>query len=230
MATVPPSPQQLLWQSFRALIPTLLFDVGGTMAVYYILAPHFSKNSIWPIVGASLVPSISNVHTWAKRRSIDIVGLIILVGLIGGAAGAAFGGNQRIVLMRESFVTGFLGLILVISPFVMRKPLGYYVMREFLTANEALPHERFDILWARAAFRRGVRIMTICWGALLMGEFALRGFMALRMSVVFVLAASPFLFTLLLLLAGIVTAVWLEQAIARALKDHTSVTIPVERL
>ncbi len=223
------TPQALLWQSFRALVPTLIFDVGGTMLVYYLLAPHFAKSSVWPIVGASLVPVISNVFTWVRRQTVDIVGLIILIGLIGGAAGAIFGGNQRIVLLRESFITGLIGLGLLISPFVSRKPVGYYVMREFLTANEALPHDDFDLLWANAGFRRGVRIMTIAWGALMVAEFMLRGFMALNMNVAFVLGASAPMFTILLLIAGIINAIWLEQAIARVLKNQSNVTAPVER-
>jgi intracellular septation protein A len=213
------APWRFLWETFRALLPTLLFDVGGTMLVYYLLVPHFSKTSVWPLVGASLVPTISNIITFVKRQSIDIVGLLILIGLIAGVAGALFGGGQRLLLVRESLITGVLGLVLFISPFVMRRPIGYYVMREFLTANEALPHEHFDILWRTWYFRQGVRVVTIAWGALLLGEFVLRVFMALRMNIAFVLGASPFMFTVLMLIAGAITAVWLGSAITRALRE-----------
>lgn len=214
----PKAPIRFLWQSLRALLPTLLFDVAGTMAVYYLLLPHFAKASVWPLLGASLVPAASNIATFARRRSIDIVGLLILVGLIAGLAGAVWGGSQRILLLRESFITGLLGVVLLVSPFVMRKPIGYYVIKEFLTANEALPQEHLDVLWRRRFFRHGVRAVTIAWGALLLGEFVLRAFMALRMNVAFVLAASPVMFTILMLLAGAATAIWLGAAISRALR------------
>ncbi len=213
----PSAPLRFLGESFKALIPTLIVDVGGTMLVYYLLLPHFAKTSVWPLIGASLVPVLSNIVTAVRRRTVDIIGLIILIGLIAGLAGALFGGAQRLLLLRESFVTGLLGLVLLISPFVMRKPIGYYVMREFLTANETLPMEHFDILWSKAFFRRGVRVVTIAWGALLLGEFVLRGFMALRMNIGFVLGVAPILFTILMLIAGAATAIWLGRAISRAL-------------
>jgi hypothetical protein len=121
-----------------------------------------------------------------------------------------------LLLVRESFITGLLGLALLISGF-LPTPLAYYVVREFLTANEALPAEHFEVLWKHGYFRRGIRIMTLAWGALLLGEFVLRAFMALTMNVAFVLGASPVLFTILLLIAGIINAFWLGRAIRRAL-------------
>lgn len=206
------APQRVLFQSFRALIPTLCFDVGGTMLLYYIMLSHFPKNSIWPLVGASLVPVISNVFNFIRHRSFDVVGLIVLIGLVAGIVPAVLGGSQRMLLVRESFVTGTIGLVLLVSGFFV-KPLGYYIVREFLTANEALPHERWDVLWQHGYFRHGIRIFTIVWGALLLGEFVLRVFMALTMSVAFVLGVSPVLFTVLMLIAGVLSAVWLTHAI-----------------
>lgn len=208
------APQKLFWSSFRALLPTLAFDVGGTMLVYFVLSRFFANTSIWPLLGASLVPSISNVFNFVRRGSIDIVGIIVLIGLLVGIVPALFGGSPRLLLVRESFVTGLVGLVLLVSGF-FRRPLAYYVVREFLTANEALPHERFLLLWDDWKFRRGIRIMTIAWGALLLGEFVARAFMALRMNVAFVLGAAPLMFTLLLLVAGAINAVWLGRAIRR---------------
>lgn len=208
--------RKFLWASIRALLPTLAFDIAGTMVVYYLLLPHFGPTSIWPILGASLVPLISNVFNFVRRRSFDVVGIIVLIGLLVGMLPAVFGGTQRLLLVRESFVTGLLGMILLASA-LFHRPLAYYVIREFLTANEALPHQRWDILWKSGYFRHTIRAMTIGWGALLVGEFVLRAFMALRMNVAFVLGAAPVLVTILLLLAGLATAFWLAHAIRVAL-------------
>lgn len=205
-----------LWASIRALLPTLTFDIVGTMGVYYLLVPHFGPTSIWPILGASLVPVISNVFNFVRRHSFDVVGIIVLVGLLAGVVPAIFTGSQRLLLVRESFITGLLGVILLVSA-LLHRPLAYYVIREFLTANEALPHERWDVLWKSWYFRHTIRAMTIGWGALLLGEFVLRAFMALRMNVAFVLGAAPLFITILLLLAGLATAFWLAHAIRVAL-------------
>lgn len=214
------TPWQLLWESFRALLPTLTFDVAGTMIVYYLLLRYFSTSSIWPLIGASLVPALSNIFNFVRRHTPDIIGLLILVGLVGGIAGAVSGGSQRLLLLRESFVSALTGIALLVSVFVARRPIGYYVIREFLTANEALGHEHFDIVWQHRPFRRGVRIVTLSWGALLVGEFVLRAFMALNMNVAFVLGVAPVLFIILMLLAGSATAVWLTRAISAALRAN----------
>jgi hypothetical protein len=205
-----------LWASIRALLPTLAFDLAGTMGVYYALLPHFGPVSIWPILGASMVPVISNVFNFVRRHSYDIVGIIVLIGLLVGVVPALLGGSQRLLLLRESFVTGALGLILVLSA-VLHRPLGYYVIREFLTANEALPHERWDVLWESAFFRHAIRGITIGWGALLLGEFVLRAFMSLKWSVAIVLGAGPIFTTILLAIAGVITAFFLAHAIRVAL-------------
>src|ERR1700747_717492 len=97
---------QFLWESFRALLPTLAIDVGGTTAVYYILSRYYPNTSIWPILGASLVPAASNIVNLVRRRTVDIVGLLILLGMICGLIPAAFGGTQRMLLVRESFISG----------------------------------------------------------------------------------------------------------------------------
>jgi hypothetical protein len=208
--------RKFLWASIRALLPTLAFDIAGTMAVYYALLPIFGNVSVWPILGASLVPMISNIFNFVRRHSFDVVGIIVLIGLLIGLVPAVFGGDQRLLLVRESFVTGLLGVILLASAF-MQRPLAYHVIREFLTANEALPHERWDVLWESGYFRHTIRAMTIGWGALLLGEFVLRAFMALRMNIAFVLGAAPVFVTILLLLAGLATAFWLAHAIRIAL-------------
>lgn len=212
------TPLHFLWESFRALLPTLAIDVGGTTIVYFALARFYPSTSIWPILGASLVPAVSNIVNLVRRKTVDIVGLLILLGMMGGLVPALFGGTQRLLLIRESFVSGLLGLVLLTSPFVMQRPIGYYVIREFLTANDALPEEHFEVLWRTGYFRHGVRIVTIAWGVVLLGELVLRAFMALTMNVGLVVSVSPVIFTTLMLLAGVATAIWLSGAISRALR------------
>jgi hypothetical protein len=209
---------RFLWESFRALLPTLAIDVGGTTIVYYALARFYPSTSIWPILGASLVPTVSNVVNLVRRKTVDIVGLLILLGMMGGLIPALFGGTQRLLLIRESFVSGLLGLVLLVSPFLMRRPIGYYVIREVLTANDALPEEHFEVLWRTAYFRHGIRVVTLAWGVVLLGELVLRAFMALTMNVGLVVSVSPVIYTTLMLLAGVATAIWLSGAISRALR------------
>lgn len=169
------------------------------------------------------MPVASNIVNFARRRSIDIIGLIVLLAIVVSLIPAAFGGSQRLLLVRESFLTGLIGLVLVISPFVMRQPVFYYIIREFLTANDTLPEGHFAVLWEIAHFRRGVRVVTVVWGAVLLGDFVMRAFIALRMNVGFALGVAPLLTTILLGMLGLATAIWLGHETSTILgRDRAS--------
>ena len=210
------APLRFLRKSARALVPTLTVDTGGMTLMYYLLLPHFPVTSIWPVLGASLVPALSNVFTFAIRRRVDIVGLMMILGVLVSQIPAAFGGSQRLLLLRESFLMGLIGLVLILSGTFMRKPVFYYLIREFLMASKSLSKEQFQLLSQTTGFQPSLRTITIAWGLLLSGDFCLRAFMALHMNVGFVLGVAPMLQTALLLTAGAATAVWLSRAIARA--------------
>lgn len=217
------APQHFLLASLRGLIPTLAVDLGGTLGLYFLLSPFFSGNSIWPLFFASLVPTISNVFSLVRRREIDIVGVIILLGLFTSILTVALGGDQRMLLVRESFMTGLTGLVLFVSPF-LGKPLGYYIVRQFLSAHEDKHNMKFDHLWESSFFRKTIRFGTYFWGMLLLMEFGLRVFMALTLPIVFALAFGPIILNGLMLGGGALSALAMSRAIKVALTPAPAAT------
>lgn len=214
-------PTQILWESVRALLPALVVDTAGATAVYFVLAPHFPENSVWPVLGASLVPIASNVFNFVRRRTFDVIGLIVLLGLIVGALPAAFGASGRVLLLGQSFLTALIGLAFIVATLFMRESIMYYVAREVLTANDALPQQELQALWRSPSFSRGAKRITIAWGVVLLGEFWIRAVMSLRWNVGLVIAVGPFVLTGLLVCAGLLTAVWFRGELARALAAVT---------
>lgn len=210
------APRLFLMAVVRAILPSLFVDVGVTMAVYYVLLPHFAKTSLWPLIGASLVPVASNVYVFLKDRKLDMVGILVLVGIVGSVLGIAFGGTQRLLLIRESFITALIGIALMVSN-ARPKPLGYYIVYEFMTANESLNPVPFKRLWESRSFRWTIRRGTFLWGLILVGEFALRCFMAFTLPVSLVLGLGPLIFNVLLLGSGVISAFGMSRAIQSAL-------------
>ena len=209
-------PWQFLSASGRALLPNVVFDVGGTLGVYLALAPHFASSSIMPLLAASLVPIAGIALNIARKRRLDIIGVIVLVGILASIAGAAFGGSQRLLLLRESFSTGAIGLALVVSP-VFPKSIGYYIMRHFIRAHETSHGLSFESLYESKPFRRTLSEITFFWGVLLLFEFGLRVFLALSSPVVFVLSVSPLILNTLMILGGIASAFWMARGIRLSL-------------
>jgi hypothetical protein len=209
-------PLEILFASFRALVPNLLIDIGGTTAVYYMLLPHFGKTSVLPLVMASLVPIVSVTLNALRRRKIDVIAVIVLLGLLGSISGLLFGGGQQLLLIRESFFTGLAGLALFVSP-MFRNPIGYYVISHFMSTHQ--PHESglLERLWESAAFRRTIHFITYFWGLLLLTEFGLRVFMALTLPVVFVLTIGPLVLNAMMLAGGAISAVSFSRALRTAL-------------
>jgi hypothetical protein len=118
------------------------------------------------------------------------------IGFAVSIIGVLLGGSQKLLLIRESFVTGAVGLACLVSlPFP--QPLGYYFARQFMTGNDPQKVARFAQLWHYPDFRRAVRALTAFWGCLLLGELLLRTVMVLTLPVSTVLAISPIAFNVL---------------------------------
>ena len=103
------------------------------------------------------------------------------------------GGSPRLFLIHESLVTGAMGL-LALTSLAWRRPLLFYISRQFSAGEDPEANERFNALWQLAPARRTFRVLTIVWALGWLSEFALRVVMVLTLSVGRVLAISPFVF------------------------------------
>ena len=107
------------------------------------------------------------------------------------------------MLIRESFVTGALGIVCLVS-FLFPRPLLFYIGREFSTGNDPTRIAGFNDLWRSAGARYAFRLMTVVWGIGWVSEFLLRVLLVLTLTVGQVLIVSP------IILQGITAAliVW----------------------
>lgn len=163
--------------------------------------------SIVPLLVASLFPVLGNIISILRRHRLDIIGVMILIGLAVSVIAILLGGSPRLLLIRESFTTGAIGLALLVS-LVLPRPLGYSFARQFLTANDPTRVAGFESLWQVPFFRKSLKGGTIFWGTLVLGEFVLRIVMVLTLPVVLVLAISPLLLNGLLAGGIVVSALW----------------------
>jgi hypothetical protein len=132
------------------------------------------------------------LELWQRRR-VDIIGAIVLVGIAVSIIALLAGGSVKLFLIRESFVTGALGL-LALSSFTWSRPLLFYIGRQFAAGDDPVALEQFNNLWHRPLARRTFRLMTAVWAIGWLGEFGVRVVMILTLSVAQVLAISPFVF------------------------------------
>ncbi|MGV3463764.1 MAG: VC0807 family protein, partial [Heyndrickxia sp.] len=103
----------------------------------------------------------------------------------------SIGGSERLLLIRESFVTGILGLIFLVS-LLFPRPLIFYFAIRFTVGNDPDKTSAFANNWQYAYFRFVIRLITIVWGVALIGEAAVRSMLVFQLSVSQFLAVSNF--------------------------------------
>jgi len=179
--------------SIQSAIPSLIIDGLCPYLTYKLLIASTSTSEIVALGLGALFPAVHGVFSIWLRRRIDIIGAIVLVGIMVSIVALLVGGSPRLFLIRESFVTGAVGL-LALTSLAWRRPLLFYIGRQFSAGADHDAIERFNALWQLQPARRTFRVLTIVWALGWLGEFALRVLMVLTLSTEQVLAISPFVF------------------------------------
>jgi hypothetical protein len=186
--TSPPGP------SFRSVLPSLVVDGLCPFLTYELLMWYVPDMSQVVALGVGAIfPAVNGVASIARRRHLDFIGAVVLVGLAVSIVATIVSRDAKILLIRESFVTGALGVLCLLS-LLWPRPLMFYVGRQFSAGQDAGRLAEFDAKWSVPGFRRTLRVLTIVWAIGWIGEFALRVVMVWTLSVPQVLAISPFVF------------------------------------
>jgi hypothetical protein len=107
-----------------------------------------------------------------QHRRLDIVGALVLAGILAGTVLGLISHNARLVLMEASVPTAIFGLGCLGSLWT-RRPLMYGLAVEFTGPDTAKGREMIS-LWQYEGFRHIFRVITAVWGAGFLLEAALR--------------------------------------------------------
>lgn len=174
-------------QMIRGVVFSLLINGGLPFLVYMLLLGHVSN--VLALTIATLIPLLETVIHFLKYRKWDVFAGFMLVGFTLGILAALIGGDERLILLRESFVTGILGLIFLGS-LVTRRPLIYYFALRFTVGKTQEQQNTFSDNWKNPYVRKVLRILTAGWGMILLGEALLKIVLVYTLSVSTFLAIS----------------------------------------
>lgn len=175
----------------RALAPQL---AAGGLAPFlvYQLAHRNGLADATSLALASIVPALWVLGNWAWRRRLEVIPGLALFGITVGVIGVvALHGSEMVLKMRESLITGTLGLVFLISLAVSDRPAVYHLGRAMASGQGAGARADFDTLWGEERARRVVHVLTIVWGIGLFGEAVLRALLALTLPTGTFLALTP---------------------------------------
>lgn len=171
-------------QNRKAILFTLLLNIALPYVIYRLLAPHTS--SAVALSAAAIVPLGESVYTLMRTRKADVFSGFIFLGLVLGVIAALLGGDERFILLRESYVTGIMGILFLLS-LLFPRPLIYYFAERFAGRDPQM-----DDKWNRLpAYRRTFRLMTIVWGCALLLEAAIKVALMNILSISAFLVVSP---------------------------------------
>ena len=171
------------------LLP-LAVNIASPLLIYTYAAPHFGERNA--LILSSIPPILWSAIEIARFRRLDAVSLLAIIGIFLSLAALAFGGNPRLLLVRESLVTGIIGF-LFLGSLLLPRPLMFYLARSTTAKGSAEEMVRLDSLWLKPRFVWSMYSMTWVWGLGLVLEADLRCWLAFSWPVQLFLAISPFI-------------------------------------
>ena len=175
----------------RDLLPILVLDIACPYLAYQYLrqqVPQMSPSLALLLSG--VFPVLNNIRSLVRSRTFDIIGIVILVGIVVGAASAFVTGDPKLLLIRESFVTGALAIVCLAS-LLWPRPRLFFIGRDFSTGHDPARVAEFNALWDRPGARRVFRVMTVAWGLGWLAEFVLKVVLVLTLTIPQVLVVGP---------------------------------------
>lgn len=183
------------------LLQQLVFELALPLGGFYGL--QAAGMSLWlalTIGGLLAVPWV--VYGMVKRRKVEVMPLFTLCLMVVGALMSMVSGSPRVLLIRDSWFFGLVGLW-ILGTLPTRRPYVMTMSRPVILARAG--EEGVDKLGARWAgepgFRRSVRVLTAIWGTVLTVDAAIRVVLAVTLPV----GSVPLVSTLqyLVVLAGL---------------------------
>jgi hypothetical protein len=176
------------------MLPSIVIDGVLPFITYELLTSYVPGiTDMTALAIGAVFPAVRGLVELVHRRTVDVIGAVVLAGIVVSIVGIAVGGSPRMLLIRESFVTAALALIALAS-FSWKRPLLFYIGRQFSAGDDLDARQRFDALWEIEGARRTFRVLTLVWSVGWLAEFALRVTMVFTLSVGQVLAISPVMF------------------------------------
>ena len=164
-----------------------LINLGGPFLVYQLAAGHMSETAA--LMLSSAPPILWSVGQLIWSRKLDTLSLLVIAGIALSLVATLLGGSPRLLLVRESLITGIFGLIFLGS-LLFPKPLMFYIVKTTVT-KQGMNEKAFASRWSIPGFRFTFNLMTVVWGAGLLVEATVKIILAFTMPTGRFLVVSP---------------------------------------
>ena len=182
----------------RSATMIVIFDVAAPLVTYNLLRSA-GMTAVAALLLSGVFPAVNVAIGAIQHRRLDVVGALVLAGIVVGTVLGLVSHSTRLLLVEGSVPTAVFGVACLGSLWTQR-PLMFSFAREFTGPDTAKGRE-MTRLWQYAGYRRVFRIITAVWGTAFLLEAALRVAVVYNTSAGTALAISkvtPFLFVAIL--------------------------------
>lgn len=155
----------------RQVAKIVILDVAAPLAAYSLLRTA-GMTTVTALLLSGVFPASGVAIGIMRHRRVDLVGALVLVGIVAGTVLGLISHNARLVLMQGSVATVVFGAG-CLGSLRARRPLMYGLALEFTGPDTAKGREMIS-LWQYEGFRRVFRVITAVWGVGFLLEAALR--------------------------------------------------------
>jgi intracellular septation protein A len=184
----------------RSIAMIVIFDIAAPLLAYNWLRSA-GLSTVTALILSGVFPALGVTIGAVRHRRLDVIGAVVLAGIIVGTVLGLVSHNAKLVLIEGSVPTVVFGVACLGSLWA-RRPFMFTLVLEFVGPDTAKGRE-MTLFWQHEGFRHSFRVITATWGVGFLIEAALRVVIVYNTSTGTALAISkitPFLF------AGIMVA------------------------
>lgn len=191
---------------------TLLLSVAAPIVVYQV-ATDRGVAEVPALLLSGIGPLVEVVLTALLRRRLDEIGVLVLAFVVIGLLTAALFDDPRLVLLRESVITG-LGGLAFLATVPTSRPAMFLLGRRFATGGTPEGVVWWNGLWRFPEFRRTQRGMTAMWGGTFVVEAVVRAVLTYRLAVATMVTVNAIVPPAVIGVLAATTAWWARRAAA----------------
>jgi hypothetical protein len=167
----PPTGPHWLLSRVRQLGMILVFDLAGPLLAYSLLRSG-GMSTVAALIISGIFPALGIAVGALVDRRLDIIGVVVLAGLVVGTVAGLISNNARLYLV-EGAVPSLVFALACLGSLRGSKPLIYRFAVELLGPDT--PKGR-DVAgaWRHPGFRRAFQVITAAWGVAYLVEVAAR--------------------------------------------------------
>ena len=155
----------------RSIAKIVIIDVAAPLVAYNLMRSA-GMSTVTALVLSGVFPALGVAIGVIRHGRLDVVGALVLAGILAGTVLGLISHSARLVLMEGSVPTAIFGVACLGSLWT-QSPLMFGMSVEFIGPDTARGREMIS-LWQYAGFRHIFRIITAVWGVGFLLEAALR--------------------------------------------------------